>query len=149
MSPRCKKYRAAYITMQGVFDMINTETNTKIGAIQASTLINFTDGTNSTLLDLYNDVIQAKWGLASRAYLDRNKNTYYQLVNKRGNVYQCSIDGRMTNLLSPVPESYKDDGMDLGRQTMKKRSASRSPLRPRPPSRSPPRGGSGRGRARR
>ena len=82
--------------MQGVCEIINTQTNAK-SAIPASTLIRFTDKTDSTLLNIYNDVIGAKWGLASRAYLDRAKNINSQLVNKNERVYQSSIDGRKKN----------------------------------------------------
>jgi len=95
-----------------LYQLINIDNENDIIEIQGETILTFnTDRTSKTFYETYLFLNISGNGSATQCYYVHTNNTWYQLINMEGIIYQVSFDGTRKRRvqLKPTAQKLNDD----------------------------------------
>ena len=91
-----------------LYQLVNIDNESDIIEIQGETILTFnTDRTSKTFHETNLFMLRSVNGSATQCYFVPTSNTWYQLINMEGNVYQVSFDGTRKRRVQLKPTSPK------------------------------------------
>jgi hypothetical protein len=95
-----------------IYQLINVDNESDIIEIQGETILTFnTDRTTKTFHETNLFMLRSSIGSATQCYYVPTNNTWYQLINMEGIIYQVSFDGtrKRSVQLKPTAQKLSDD----------------------------------------